>query len=57
MKTEERYEAVVLARHRDGPYRWYAHFASYDGPGSSIGHGQTPGDAVNDLFDVVEIDT
>jgi hypothetical protein len=52
-----RYENVVLGRHTDGPYRWFAHFDSYDGPGAPIGHGATPGEAVNDLFDIAELDT
>ena len=52
-----RYENVVLGCHTDGPYRWFAHFDNYDGPGSPIGHGATPGEAVNDLFDLAELDT
>jgi hypothetical protein len=51
-----RYENVVLGRHTDGPYRWYAHFDNYDGPGSPVGHGATPGEAVNDLFDIAELE-
>ena len=53
----ERYEGVILGRHRDGPYGWFAHFDNYDGPGSPIGHGETPGEAVDDLFDVAEVQT
>jgi hypothetical protein len=52
-----RYENVVLGRHTDGPYRWFAHFDNYDGPGDPVGHGKTPGEAVNDLFDIAELDT
>ena len=55
MIAQQRYENIVLGRHRDGPYRWFAHFDSYDGPGSPIGHGNTPGEAVDDLFDIAEI--
>ena len=48
----QRYEGVILGRHTDGPYRWFAHFDTYDGPGSPCGHGKTPGEAVDDLFDL-----
>jgi hypothetical protein len=51
-----RYENVVLGRHTDGPYRWFAHFDNYDGPGSPVGHGATPGEAVNDLWDLAELE-
>ena len=53
--SKQRYENIVIERHRDGPYRWFAHFDTYDGPGSPIGSGNTPGEAVDDLFDIAEI--
>jgi hypothetical protein len=52
----KRFEGVVIARHTDGPYRWFATFENYDGPGSPIGHGKTPGEAVDDLFDLAEVE-
>lgn len=50
-------EPVIIQRNpsRDPLYHWFATFESYDGPGSPIGHGNTPGEAVDDLFEVADI--
>lgn len=47
-------EPVIIQRNTAGDprYAWYATFESYDGPGSPIGSGGTPGEAVDDLFGV-----
>lgn len=50
-------EPVIIQRNpsRDPGYAWIATFESYDGPGSPIGGGNTPGEAVDDLFEVADI--
>ena len=54
---KNRYENLIVGR-RDGPdlFRWFAHFDTYDGPGSPVGSGRSPGEAVDDLFDLMELE-
>ena len=57
MIVKQRYEGIIVQRNKEGlsRYAWFAIFDTYDGPGSPIGSGNTPGEAVDDLFDIAEI--
>lgn len=55
----ERIEDIRL-QHTGKPeplgWRWIATFESYDGPESSIGGGDTPGEAVENLLEAAGIE-